>query len=117
VFLHRLLDETALGHHGKLIAREITDPTSALDGIIQSAILPHFAMLREVLTTLLGPGWEEMDIHRCILSILGQCLMYKHSRSIIGRLCPEVIASPEEIERTAEHIARFSLAALQHIRN
>ena len=116
VFMHRLLDETVLGHHGKLIAREIADPTSALDGIIQSAIVPQFAVLRELVTTLLGPGWSELDIHRCILSVLGQLLAYKHARSVISRICPEVVASPEEIERTAEHIARFSLAALQHLR-
>jgi AcrR family transcriptional regulator len=113
VFLHKLLDDTALGHHTKLVAREIADPTSALAGLIESAIAPQFAVLREVVPALLGPGRSEAEIQRCILSILGQCLMYKHSRSVIDHLCPEVIAGPEEIARTAEHIARFSLAALQ----
>lgn len=113
VFLHKLLDETALGHHTKLVAREIADPTRALDGILQSAIAPQFALLWDLVPALLGPGWSGMDIHRCILSILGQCLAYKHARSIIDRICPEIIASPEEIAHTAEHIARFSLAALK----
>ena len=116
VFLHKLLDDTALGHHGNLIAREIANPTSALDGIINSAIAPQFAMLKEVLPGLVGPGWTEADIYRCILSIVGQCLMYKHSRSIIDRLCPEVIATPEEVNCTAEHIAQFSLAAIRQLR-
>jgi len=114
-FLYKLLDETALGHHTKLATREIADPTSALAGIIESAIAPQFAVLRELVPALLGPGWGEADIQRCILSILGQCLMYKHSRSVIDHLCPEVVASPAEIARTAEHIARFSLAALEHL--
>ena len=112
-FLFKLLDDTSLGHHSKLIAREITDPTSALDGIIATAIAPQFAMLKEVIPALLGSGWSDKDIYRCILSILGQCLMYMHSRSVIDRVCPEVIATPEEINRTAEHIASFSLAALR----
>ncbi len=115
VFLHRLLDESALGHHAKLIAREIADPTSALDGIISTAITPQFKMLKEIIPELLGTGWSDTDIYRCILSVVGQCLMYKHSHSVIDRICPEVIANPEEIKRTAEHIARFSLTALKHI--
>ncbi len=116
VFLHKLLDDTVLGHHGKLIAREITDPTSALDGVMATAIAPQFDMLKEVLPCLMGSSWSEQDIYRCILSILGQCLMYKHSRSVIDRVCPEVIASAEEINRTAEHIAKFSLAALNRFK-
>lgn len=111
-FLHRITDETRLGWHGKLITREITDPTGALDGIVEQAIKPEFAMLHGVVASLLGPGWDCDDIRRCVHSIVGQCLMYRHSRPIIQRLCPEIIAGPEEVERTAEHIARFSLAAL-----
>jgi AcrR family transcriptional regulator len=115
MFLHKLLDDSVLGQHGKLIAREIADPTSALDEIIRTAIAPQIAQLKEMLPDLVGPDRGEMGIYRCILSIVGQCLMYKHSRSIIERLCPGVIATPTEIDRTAEHIAKFSLAALQHI--
>lgn len=113
VFLRKLLDDTALGHHTNLVAHEIAQPTSALDSIIQSAIGPQFGLLREVVSALLGPGRGELEIHRFILSIVGQCLMYKHSRSVIDLICPEVIACPEEIAKTAEHIARFSLAAIK----
>ena len=112
VFLQRLLDETALGHHGKLIAREIADPTNALGSIIQSAVRPNFAVLRELVLGLLGPGRSELEIQRCVLSVLGQVLAYKHARSVIDHICPEVLADAAEIERTAEHIAAFSLAAL-----
>jgi len=113
VFLLKLLDETTLGHHTNLVAHEIAQPTSALNGIIQSAIAPQVELMREVVSALLGPGWNQADIHRFILSIIGQCLMYKHSRSVIDHLCPEVVASPAEIARTAEHIAVFSLAAIK----
>ncbi len=115
MFLLKLLDETALGHHGKLIAREIADPTSALDGIIAQAIAPQMALLKTILPELVGPRWSDLDIYRCIFSIVGQCLMYKHSRSVIDRICPAVVANPEEIKRTAEHIAHFSLAALHDL--
>jgi hypothetical protein len=53
-----------------------------------------------------------MIVQRCLLSIFGQCLMFKHSRSIIDRLYPELIANDSAIQAGAEHIAQFSLAAL-----
>jgi AcrR family transcriptional regulator len=110
--LYRLTDETHLGRHGKLIAREIADPTAALDPIVETVMKPHFRTLREILPQLLGPGWSQGDIDRCINSLIGQCLVYRHSRALVERLCPEIIAGPEDIRRTADFIVRFSLAAL-----
>ncbi|WP_367026760.1 CerR family C-terminal domain-containing protein [Methylococcus sp. ANG] len=115
-FLARLLDETHLGRHGKLIAREIADPTAALDQVIETTMKPHCSILHDIVAALVGPGYSEADMHRLSLSVVGQCLMYRHSRSLIDRVYPEIIATPEEIEKTAEHIARFSIAALKHLR-
>ena len=70
------------------------------------------ATVRELVLGLLGPGRSELEIQRCVLSVLGQVLAYKHARSVIDHICPEVLADAAEIERTAEHIAAFSLAAL-----
>ncbi len=53
-FLHKLLDDSHLGLHGKLIAREIADPTKALDEIIETAIVPQFALLQEIIQQILG---------------------------------------------------------------
>lgn len=111
--LQRLLDDSQLGLQGKLLAREITDPTPALDRVIDISIRPRLQLLREIVPAILGPGWPPADIARCIQSIMGQCLSYRHSRSLIDRLYPEIVAGPEEMRRTAEHIAKFSLAALK----
>ncbi|MFZ2171855.1 MAG: CerR family C-terminal domain-containing protein [Methylococcaceae bacterium] len=111
-FLHKLLDDSHLGLHSKLIAREIADPTKALDEIIDTSIVPQFALLTEIVQQILGVSTEKVTVHRCLLSIFGQCLMFKHSRSIIDRLYPELIADESAVQASAEHIARFSLAAL-----
>lgn len=115
MFLYKLTDETNLGHHGKLIAREIADPTDALDEIINRDLFPQFNILRNIVPELIGKDWSEADNYRFVLGILGQCLMYKHSRSVIDRICPEVIGNPQEVDNTAEHIARFSLAAFKQL--
>jgi AcrR family transcriptional regulator len=111
-FLHKLLDDSHLGLHGKLIAREIADPTKALDAIIETAIVPQAALLQEIIEQILGVSADKAIVQRCLLGILGQCLMFKHSRSIIDRLYPELIADEAAMQACADHIARFSLAAL-----
>ena len=107
-----MLDDSHLGLHSKLIAREIADPTKALDEIIESAIVPQFALLEEIIQQILRTPADKVVVQRCLLSIFGQCLMFKHSRSIINRLYPELIANESAIQASAEHIAQFSLAAL-----
>ena len=111
-FLHKLLDDSHLGLNSKLIAREIADPTKALDEIIETAIVPQFALLDEIIQQILKVPTDKVVVQRCLLSIFGQCLMFKHSRSIIDRLYPEFIANEPAIQASAEHIAQFSLAVL-----
>jgi AcrR family transcriptional regulator len=111
-FLHKLLDDSHLGLHSKLIAREIADPTKALDAVIETAIVPQLALLEDIIKHILQAPADKATVDRCLLSIFGQCLMFKHSRSIIDRLHPELIADESAIQANAEHITRFSLAAL-----
>lgn len=111
-FLHKLLDDSHLGLHSKLIAREISDPTKALDEIIETAIVPQFNLLQDIIQQILGAPVDRVIVQRCLLSIFGQCLMFKHSRSIIDRLYPELIEDESAIQASAEHIAQFSLAAM-----
>ncbi len=115
-FLHKLLDDSHLGYHSKLITREIAEPTKALDEIIATAIIPQFDLLEEIVRQLLGSDIDRSAVKRCLLSILGQCLLFKHSRSIVERLHPELIADENAIKATAAHIASFSLLALTQYR-
>lgn len=111
-FLHKLLDDSHLGYHSKLITREIAEPTKALADIIASAIVPQFDLLHDIIGQILGKQVDITTVNRCLLSILGQCLLFKHSRSIVECLHPELIANDLAIKETAAHIAQFSLFAL-----
>ena len=114
-FLHKLLDDSHLGFHSKLITREIAEPTKALDEIIAIAIVPQFDLLEDIVRQLLGNLTDKAIVERCLLSILGQCLMFKHSRSIVERLHPDLIADETAIKETAKHITNFSIQALTQI--
>jgi len=113
-FLHRLLDNNQLGMASKMITREMADPTNVFDGIIESMIAPHCRLLHEIVCLILGDHDPDLA-DRCVLGILGQCLMFKHSRSVIDRLYPQVLGGPEAIEANARHIAQFSLIGLQKL--
>jgi TetR/AcrR family transcriptional regulator, regulator of cefoperazone and chloramphenicol sensitivity len=112
-FLHKLLDDTQLGFHSKLIAREISNPTPALHEIMHSAIAPQCRLLEDLIVELV-PNLQGNNtvISRCMLSILGQCLLFKHSRSVVDNLYPELIADEAAIQQCVQHITQFSLAAL-----
>jgi TetR/AcrR family transcriptional regulator, regulator of cefoperazone and chloramphenicol sensitivity len=113
-FLHKLLDDSHLGYHSKLITREIAEPTKTLDDIITTAISPQFELLEDIIRQILDVDVDATTVERCLISIVGQCLVFKHSRSIVERLHPDLIADEQAIKATAEHIAKFSLFALNH---
>ena len=112
-FIHKLLDDSHLGYHSKLITREIAEPTKALDEIIAIGIVPQFMLMEEIIRQILGDLADKTTVERCLLSIYGQCLMYKHSRSIVERLHPGLIVDEIAIKQTSDHIAKFSLFALK----
>jgi AcrR family transcriptional regulator len=113
-FVRRLLDDSELSWQGRLIAREVMDPTAALDHVIDAWIRPRFALLAEIVSHIVGRPCGGLELHRLLFSIVGQCLVYRHARAVIDRLCPEVIASPSELDATVAHIVRFCLAGLRH---
>lgn len=113
-FFRRLMDDSPDSWQGRLIAREIMDPTSALDQVVDLWIRPRFDLLYDIIGKLSALPCDRSELQRCVLSIIGQCLVYRHSRSVIDRLCPEVIADRCAIEQTAAHVAQFCLAGLQY---
>lgn len=112
-FLLRIFDPSSDAWHGKLIAREMIDPTSALDAIVVEKIRPQAQYLGGIVTELLGGQADPDTVRFCSSSVVSQCLFYHHCRPVVTRLFPEQKFTPEQIERLADHITRFSLAAIQ----
>ncbi|HEX2228928.1 MAG TPA: CerR family C-terminal domain-containing protein [Candidatus Binatia bacterium] len=111
--LHRVFDEGRPGWHTKLISREMIEPTRALDSLVEEAARPVHEELASIVRELLGLEATEEAIRQCTLSIISQCVYYHHARAVIRRLYPEQQYGVEDIDRLAEHVAKFSLAALK----
>ena len=102
--------------HGRLIAREIMEPSPALDEVVTENIRPRSEMLGRVVRRLLGSAATDERVRLTKFSVIGQCLMYHSGRHVMERLHPEQGFGPEAIDGVAEHITRFSLAAIAGIR-
>ncbi len=111
-FMMLLLDEHSASRQCRMMARELADPTPALDKIVTEAIAPLHDFLNQLVREIVGDGISEAERLRCVFSILGQCSFYYHSEPVLRRLHPGLRYQRDEIEAIARHIADFSLAAL-----
>lgn len=113
--LHRVFDAGRPGWHSKIIAREMVEPTRALDSLLEEVALPLHRELASIVRLLLGATANDEDVRFCALSIMGQCVYYHHARTVLARLYPEQKYGAEEVARLVDHISAFSLAALREI--
>jgi TetR/AcrR family transcriptional regulator, regulator of cefoperazone and chloramphenicol sensitivity len=114
--LHSLLDPHEDSWMEKLIAREMMDPTPALDLIIEKGIKPTSQRLGTMVAELLGAPLNDDRVWQCFLSVQAQCLFYKMSKPVIARMAPAGFEyTPEVIEALARHIAEFSLGGIRSI--
>ncbi len=119
-FMRMLLDEKTPSSQCRMMARELADPTPALDKIVREAIAPLHKFLGELVREILDNSAGcakvgETELRRCVHSILGQCLFYRHSHPVLQRLHPKLRYDGKEIEAIAGHIADFSLAGINSI--
>jgi len=112
-FLFQIFDKSRPGWHGKLLTREMVEPTGALDELVESAYRPLNERLRQIIQELGGGRLNQTAVRLCARSILGQCLYYRHAGQVIARLDPGETFAPADVERLAAHVTRFSLAAIQ----
>ena len=116
-FLMRIMDEGRPAWFGKLLAREFTQPTWAFDILVKETIRPSFEILTSIVAALLSQGAKEREVRLCSMSIVGQCLYFRHSHPVISRLFPGEVFGPEQIEELTEHIHLFSLRGLTKEKN
>lgn len=119
-FVSRAFDPTAPAWHERLIAREMIEPTHAMHDLIRDRIKPRAVALQGLIRELLGSRATDVDVQLAACSIIGQILMYHKCRVMMKELMPAIPindanTTPETVERIAQHITAFSLAAINDI--
>jgi AcrR family transcriptional regulator len=112
-FLYRMLDKGKPAWFGKVMAREMAEPTRAFDRLVKEVMGPLNKLLASIVQKIIGTQASEETIRFCCASILGQCAYYCNAR-LLSRLFQRDLSSPDTIERIADHITRFSLKSLEH---
>ena len=113
--LHRVFDAGRPGWHAKIIAREMVEPTRALDSLLEEVARPLHQELAAIVRQLLGPEADDQQVRACALSIMGQCVYSHHARVVLSRLYPEQNHSAATVSQLVDHITEFSLAALREL--
>jgi hypothetical protein len=96
------------------MAREVAEPTRALDQVVEEIIQPLQARLIEIVREFIPPAGRDEVVRLSAMSILGQCLYYYYARHILPRLDPQQFG-PNNIGRLAQHIIGFSLGGLKEM--
>jgi AcrR family transcriptional regulator len=99
-------------HH--LMARELTDPTPALDLVVTYVVRPRMAYLGELIARLIGCRRTDARVEHCVMSVQAQCLTLLSDR-IAERFHPFVL-TPKRLDALADHITRFSLAGIRALK-
>lgn len=114
--LLRIFDKGPTAWHGKLMLREMIEPTAALDSIVEERVRPMAAQLWQIVSEILGCPLNDERVRLCGFSVVSQCVFYHHCRPIVSRLFPDKLPQDTaNIKRLAEHITKFSLAAMKHL--
>jgi AcrR family transcriptional regulator len=115
-FLARIFDPGVRSQHGRLMLREMVEPSPALDRLVQEAFRPQCLLLQDTVRNLLGPTASDEDVRYGALSVVGQCVFYHQCRAVVERMYPDLSFGEEMIERLSEHVTSLTLAGLRGLR-
>jgi len=114
-FLLRIFDKGSTAWFGKMMLREMVEPTGALAMLLEVRIRPMADLLGGIVADILGCSLHDEKVRLCSFSIVSQCVFFHHCRTMISQLFPEQRLDAAAVEQLAGHVTRFSLAAMNHL--
>lgn len=113
-FLFGMLSSEHPTWHSKLISHEMSDPTSALDLVVEHLVRPIHNTLSAIVRELLGAAANPDEAEFFTACVISQCVIYHHSKEVVIRMNPNLRFDAAALQQLADRIARFSLAAIRH---
>lgn len=115
-FLAGLLDQGRPAWHGKLMAREMAEPTGVLDQIVEAGVRPRFRALSEIIALLLGDAaLPRQTFIATANSVVGQILFYHFAAPVLARLHGPRKYDDAAIDAVAEHITTFCVGGIEAV--
>lgn len=113
-FFLRITDHGRPSWYGKLIAREMMDPTHALEERARESMKPNFELLLNIVREI-APRLSDYQLRISAMSIVGQISFHHNCRPAIEKIYPEQTYEPDDVERLARHVTDFSLGGLREL--
>lgn len=102
---------------GRLIAKELLDPSPAFADILERYVKPHKELLVSIIGDVMEEAPDEKDLLPCAISIIGQCIYYSFASSVISIVSGDTIAIGKDIDKHADFVYHFSLGGIEKIKN
>jgi TetR/AcrR family transcriptional regulator, regulator of cefoperazone and chloramphenicol sensitivity len=109
--LSRILGDPRTDWHGQLMLREMLYPTAACAELVDEFIRPQFELLQSIVAEL-SPALEGEPLRLIAFGIVGQCLYFRIANPVVHRLVAEAEHARFQPSYLADHITRWTLAAL-----
>ncbi|MFT3786674.1 MAG: CerR family C-terminal domain-containing protein [Tepidisphaeraceae bacterium] len=113
MFLRRILAGGKPAWHGRLMAREMAEPTGALEELARNTMRPFIDTLQEIVREIVGDHLSQLQLERCVMSVIAQCVFFNHARPVLEVMYPDHMREPMDVDGIAEHVAQFSYAGLK----
>ena len=117
VMLRHMLEKGADTWHGRLMMREMAEPTEYTDEHVERFVRPAMTILEAILDDWFGDADVSAERRlRLVQSIVGQVLFFFHGRQVMSRLEPGLAWDAAEADRATEHIVAFSSFGIEAAR-
>ena len=111
LFARGMLEEQSEWHL-RLMWRELSQPSIAIDAIVREFIRPRFSALCDAVRAL-RPAADERSVSLLAMSVVGQVLYHRLAGPIALKLLGERAYDAALVDAIVEHVVDFSLRALE----
>lgn len=113
IFVNRLTGVGPGAWIHKLMAREMEEPSEALDLILKQVIQPRIEYLSGVAAAIMNLPTSDPRLLRAVASLQGQCLIF--AKPVPPSMAKTWGPVARDIDAIADHIAEFSLGGMRAI--
>jgi TetR/AcrR family transcriptional regulator, regulator of cefoperazone and chloramphenicol sensitivity len=102
---------------GRLIARELLDPSPAFEIVLDKYVIPHKNLLLTILSDIMQINPDPKKLNSCALSIFGQCIYYALASKVIQRISADSAPTEDNLDQLADSVWLFSLGGITRIKD
>lgn len=111
-FLTHVLDPQQPEWFCQIKAREMQNPSATTTRYLETTLKPFVHQVEGLIASLLPGPVSPIELTRLTDSVIGQVLFFAQNRNFSERLHPDRPPASEVVGEIADHITRFTLAAL-----